>query len=155
MLSGLPLTITKPLTQCVSVCTCIWVCMCIRETVSVAAYLRKYTEVFFMAVKAPVPCIKFTCFLSICISYSDVSGQNEGSKKRTKRRAEDMSEANSTLVWTLWVITKHSAWARVRTHAHTHTCFGTHIQTNVVGNSFIRIIKGLIQHVCTGRPWTG
>lgn len=47
MLNGLPLTIMKPLTHCVSVCTCMCVYMCVREKVSMPAYLRKYAIVFW------------------------------------------------------------------------------------------------------------
>lgn len=92
MLNGLPLTITKPLTYCLSMCMCMCTacqCVCGEEmgggvnNFSMPAYLRKDALAFFMALKAPVACSEFTCLQSVCTSACDVSdrkrkGKDEG-----------------------------------------------------------------------------
>lgn len=80
MPNGLPLTITKPLTQCASV----FMPMCERGK---PAYLKKYAiiSLFFMVLKAPVPRI-FPCLPSVCSYVFDVSDQNEKIKEKKKGR---------------------------------------------------------------------
>lgn len=94
MLNGLPLTIMKPLTLCVSVCSCVYVFVRERKRL----YGCLFEEIccrFFMALKAPVPnslslvCsrnITFTCLLSVYCSVPDIFDQNEESKEREERK---------------------------------------------------------------------
>lgn len=118
MLNGLPLTIMKPLTHCLSMC----MCMCVWDKVSVPAYLRKYALVFLWPWRLQWLALN----LRVCSLSALLSLMSQTKIKRAKRGGgEDMRNmnqvtsktiANVTLVWCSGLITEHSAHAQ--THKH-------------------------------------
>lgn len=114
MLNGLPLTIMKPLTRCVSVCPCMCVHMCMRMSLCLLIWGNMLSSFYGLEGSSALHWIyMFAVCLQVCLwclgpKWREL-GECRGGEMKNTRRVVSKTKANLTLIWSLWLITEHSA----------------------------------------------